>query len=165
MSLQNPQPLQTNDESKELLSFTLGGVEYGIDILKVREIRGYDSTSVTPVANTPTHVKGIINLRGVIVPIIDLRIRFKLDCVKYDGQTVVVILNIDSHIVGIVVDGVSDVMRLQPAQIGQAPHLGSDIATRYLMGVATFEARMLLLVDIDQLMSQDELGRITEVIA
>lgn len=162
MNAEDMQQAGANDQSREFLSFTLGGVEYGIDILKVREIRGYDSGAVTPVANAPAHVKGIINLRGTIVPIVDLRIRFSLEKQTYDRQTVVVILNIHSHIVGIVVDGVSDVMRLRPEQIGSAPQLGAGVAMRYLVGIATIETRMLILVDIDQLMSQDELNLVEE---
>lgn len=152
-----PEAETADVKSREFLSFVLGEVQYGIDILKVREIRGYDTNAVIPVANAPAHIKGVINLRGTIVPIVDLRICFRLEHVQYNQQTVVVILNIREHLVGIVVDGVSDVMSLPPEQIGEAPQLGSGIATRYLVGIATVGERMLLLVDIDELMSQDEL--------
>src|SRR3546814_14887354 len=100
---------------------SLASQEYGIDILKVQEIRGYDSQSVTRIANVPSFVKGVTNLRGIIVPIVDMRIKFNLERVEYDHQTVVVILNLQTRVVGVVVDGVSDVLMLQPSQISAAP--------------------------------------------
>src|SRR5690606_8926246 len=109
--------VQQEESGKEYLVFTLAAQEYGIDILTVQEIRSYDSQSLTRIANVPDFITGVTNLRGIIVPIVDLRIKLKLDQISYDEQTVVIILNLDSRIVGIVVDGVSDVLMLQAGQI------------------------------------------------
>src|SRR5512137_1011269 len=119
--------MQTNEEvaaasqGRELLTFTLGSEEYGIDILKVQEIRGYDT--VTHIANAPEFIKGVINLRGVIVPIVDMRIKFKVGEPTYNEFTVVIIMNVLEKIVGMVVDGVSDVVALSQEQIKPAPEM------------------------------------------
>jgi len=141
--------------TQELLTFTLGGEEYGIDILKVQEIRGYDA--VTAIANTPDFIKGVINLRGIIVPIVDMRIKFQLGKAEYDEFTVVIILNVANRVVGMVVDGVSDVITLTPEQIRQAPEFGSAIDTQYVMGLGTVDERMLILVDIEKLLSSSDM--------
>jgi purine-binding chemotaxis protein CheW len=139
----------------EFLTFTLGHEEYGIDILKVQEIRGYDA--VTAIANTPEFIKGVINLRGIIVPIVDMRIKFNLGNVEYNQFTVVIILNIAKRVVGMVVDGVSDVITLSPDQVKAAPEFGSAIDTRYVMGLGTVDERMLILVDIEKLMTSSDM--------
>lgn len=118
-----------NTALSEVLAFKLGSEEYGIDILKVQEIRGYDA--VTRIANVPDFIKGVVNLRGIIVPIVDMRIRFTLGVPIYDALTVVIILNIANRIVGMVVDSVSDVVTLIPDQIKPAPEMGTALATRY----------------------------------
>ena len=145
----------------EYLTFTLGEEEYGIDILKVQEIRGYDA--VTRIANTPEFIKGVINLRGTIVPIVDLRIRFHLGKVEYNELTVVIILTVRDRVVGIVVDGVSDVITLQTSQINKVPEMVSTIDTKYLVGLGTVDGRMLILVDIESLMTSDEMQVIENV--
>lgn len=145
----------TASGTKEYLTFTLGGEEYGMDILKVQEIRGYDA--VTRIANTPEFIKGVINLRGVIVPIVDMRIKFNVGSVEYSEFTVVIIINVLDRVVGMVVDGVSDVVALAPEQVRPAPELSSSLDTRYLAGLATVDDRMLILVDIEQLMSSAEM--------
>ncbi len=142
--------------SNEFLAFKLGKEEYGIDILKVQEIRGYDT--VTRIANAAEHVKGVVNLRGIIVPIIDMRIKFNLGEPSYDQFTVVIILNIGSKVVGMVVDSVSDVITLTLEQIKPAPEMGTALNADYLTGLGTIEERMLILVDIDNLMSSDDMG-------
>jgi len=147
----------------EFLAFTLGQEEYGIDIQKVQELRGYDT--VTRIANAPEHVKGVVNLRGIIVPIIDMRIKFKLGTPSYDQFTVVIILNIASRVMGMVVDSVSDVITLKPEQIKPAPEMGSVLDTEYLMGLGTIEERMLILIDLDRLMSSNEMGLIEKMAA
>ncbi len=144
----------------EFLTFTLGNEEYGMDILKVQEIRGYDA--VTEIANTPPFIKGVINLRGLIVPIVDLRIKFNLGSVEYNQFTVVIILNLGSRVVGIVVDSVSDVLTLTPEQIKPAPALSSALDTRYIIGLGTVDERMLILVDIERLMSSSEMALVDE---
>ncbi len=145
----------------EYLAFTLGKEEYGIDILKVQEIRGYEA--VTRIANAPEFVKGVINLRGIIVPIVDMRIKFRLGEPTYDQFTVVIILNISGRIVGIVVDSVSDVITLNAGQIRPAPEMGTAFNTDYLVGLGTLDERMLILIDIDKLMSSAEMGLIEKI--
>lgn len=140
----------------EYLTFILGAEEYGIEILKVQEIRSYET--VTKIANTPEFIKGVINLRGSIVPIVDLRIRFQLAQAAYNEFTVVIILNLGKRTMGIVVDGVSDVLDLQHTQISSMPELVSNIDTKYLIGLGTVDERMLILVDIEQLMSSQEMA-------
>jgi len=139
----------------EYLTFTLASETYGIDILKVQEIRGYDS--VTRIANTPEFIKGVINLRGVIVPIVDLRIKFRVGEVSYHEFTVVIIINVLDKVVGIVVDGVSDVVQLSGEQIKPAPEFGGALETRYITGLGTLNDEMLILVDIEKLIASDEL--------
>ncbi|MBC7598370.1 MAG: chemotaxis protein CheW [Polaromonas sp.] len=145
----------------EFLSFTLGQEDYGIDIQKVQELRGYDT--VTRIANAPEHIKGVVNLRGIIVPIVDMRIKFNLGALTYDEFTVVIILNIGGRVMGMVVDGVSDVITLKPEQIKPAPSMGSVLDTEYLMGLGTLDERMLILIDLDKLMSSDEMGLIEKL--
>ena len=141
--------------SSEYLVFSLGDEEYAVDILKVQEIRGYEN--VTRIANVPEFIKGVTNLRGVIVPIIDLRLKFHLDKVEYGGQTVVIVVNVDDRIVGIVVDGVSDVMSLSPDQIKPAPEFGVTLSSDYLSGIGSLDDRMLVLVDIEKLLTHEEM--------
>ena len=147
----------------EYLTFTLGQEEYGIDILKVQEIRGYDA--VTTIANTPEFIKGVINLRGTIVPIVDMRIKFKLGNVEYNQFTVVIILNIGSRVVGMVVDGVSDVIALTDDQIKPTPEFGGGLDTQYILGLATIEERMIILVDIERLMTSRDMALIEDIAA
>lgn len=142
--------------AREFLSFKLGAEEYGIDILKVQEIRGYDT--VTRIANAPAFIKGVINLRGNIVPIVDMRIKFNLEQVSYDAFTVVIILNIASRVVGMVVDGVSDVLTLAADQVRPAPEFGGSCDTEYLVGLAAVDQRMLILVDIEKLMRSSDMA-------
>jgi purine-binding chemotaxis protein CheW len=141
--------------TEEFLTFTLASETYGIDILRVQEIRGYDA--VTRIANTPEFIKGVINLRGVIVPIVDLRLKFKVGEATYHEFTVVIIINVRNKVVGIVVDGVSDVVALAAEQIKPAPEFGSALDTRYLTGLGTVNDEMLILVDIEKLVASDEL--------
>jgi purine-binding chemotaxis protein CheW len=132
-----------------------------MDILKVQEIRGYDA--VTAIANTPSFIKGVINLRGIIVPIVDLRIKFNLGKVDYDQFTVVIILNLGTRVVGVVVDSVSDVLAMTPDQIKAAPSLSTSLDTRYIMGLGTIDQRMLILVNIEKLMSSRDMELMEEV--
>ena len=147
--------------SEEFLIFKVGSEEYAVDILSVQEIRGYDS--VTALANTPDFIKGVINLRGVIVPIVDLRIKFSVGVVEYTPFTVVIILNIGGRVVGMVVDAVSDVIALQPEQIRPAPDFASSVDTAYIMGLGALGERMLIVVDIERLMLSSEMALVDEV--
>ena len=157
-----PLPSSTAAQALEFLAFTLGQEEYGIDIQKVQELRSYET--VTRIANAPEHIKGVVNLRGIIVPIIDMRIKFNLGTPSYDQFTVVIILNIASRVMGMVVDSVSDVITLKPEQIRPAPEMGSVLDTDYLIGLGTLDERMLILVDIEKLMSSSDMGLIAETV-
>jgi len=141
--------------ASEFLTFTLGAEEYAIDILKVQEIRGYEAPTL--IANAPPFIKGVINLRGIIVPIVDLRIKFKLGKVEYTPFTVVIILNIAGRVIGVVVDSVSDVLSLTPVQIRQAPDFSGSFDTRYIVGLASVDERMLIVTDIERLMSSADM--------
>lgn len=159
--LANVSKLAGETVGQEFLIFTLGNEEYGIDILKVQEIRGYDQ--VTRIANTPAFIKGVTNLRGVIVPIIDLRVKFAQQDVSYDENTVVIVLNFGQRVVGIVVDGVSDVLSLTTEQIRPAPEFAVTLATEYLTGLGSLGERMLILVDIEKLLSSEEMSLVDSV--
>lgn len=139
----------------EYLSFTLGAEQYGVDILKVQEIRGYDQ--VTRVPDAPDYIKGVINLRGTIVPVIDLRLKLRLDDARYDAFTVMIVLNVDQRVVGIVVDSVSDVIELSSEQIRPTPEFGAAVDTRFINGIGTQDERMLILLDIETLLDTAEL--------
>lgn len=149
--------------SSEFLTFTLGAEEYAIDILRVQEIRAYEAP--TMIANAPAFIKGVINLRGSIVPVLDLRIKFNLATAAYTPFTVVIILNVANRVVGIVVDSVSDVLPLTPAQIRPAPDFSASFDTRYVVGLATIEKRMLIVTDIAQLMTSREMALVDEAAA
>ena len=151
------------DKPLEFLSFTLGAEEYGIDIQKVQELRGYDA--VTRIANAPDYIKGVVNLRGIIVPIIDMRIKFALGTPSYDQFTVVIVLSIGARVVGMVVDSVSDVINLSHEQIKPAPEMGSVAQTEHVTGIGTMDQRMIILVDIDKLISSSEMGLIEKLAA
>jgi len=142
--------------ANEFLTFTLGEEEYGIDILRVKEIRGYDA--VTRIANAPAFIKGVINLRGTIVPIVDLRIKFNLGQASYDQFTVVIIINVANRVMGVVVDSVSDVLTLTAAQMKPAPEFGGAMDTQYITGLGSVDDRMLILVDIEKLMTGAEMA-------
>jgi len=159
----NPSPQSSNTSAipVEFLAFTLGKEEYGIDIQKVQELRGYDT--VTRIASAPEFIKGVVNLRGIIVPIVDMRIKFNLGTPVYDQFTVVIILHIGGRIMGMVVDSVSDVITLTNEQLKPAPQMSSVIEDDYLLGLGTIEERMLILLDIDKLMSSTEMGLIEKL--
>ncbi|HPU20419.1 MAG TPA: chemotaxis protein CheW [Alicycliphilus sp.] len=145
--------------AREYLTFRLGQEEYGIDILKVQEIRGYEAP--TRIAHAPAFIKGVINLRGTIVPIVDMRLRFGCAQADYDSFTVVVILNLRERVVGIVVDSVSDVMELAPEQLRPAPDLESSIDAQCIRGLGSVGERMLILLDIERLMAGVDMGLAT----
>ena len=147
----NVTKLASEPSGQEFLVFTLGDEEYGIDILKVQEIRGYDQ--VTRIANTPAFIKGVTNLRGVIVPIVDLRIKFSQVDVDYNDNTVVIVLNLGQR-----VDGVSDVLSLTAEQIRPAPEFAVTLSTEYLTGLGALGDRMLILVNIEKLLNSEEMA-------
>lgn len=141
---------------REYLSFRLGEEEYAIDILRVQEIRGY--SNITRIAGAPSFIKGVTNLRGIIVPVVDMRIKFALEKFTYDHRTVVIVLNIGKRIVGAVVDDVSDVLMIDTDDIRPAPDFGGVMSTEYISGLASVDERMLVLLDIERLMSSKEMA-------
>ncbi|WP_409456821.1 chemotaxis protein CheW [Pulveribacter sp.] len=145
--------------AREYLTFRLGQEEYGIDILKVQEIRGYETP--TRIAQAPAFIKGVTNLRGTIVPIVDMRLRFACARADYDTFTVVIILNLRERVVGIVVDSVSDVMELAAENIRPAPDVDSAIDAACIRGLGSVGDRMLILLDIEKLMSGVDMGLAT----
>lgn len=142
--------------AREYLTFRLDQKEYGIDILKVQEIRGYEQP--TRIANAPAFIKGVVNLRGTIVPIVDMRLKFNCAQADYNSFTVVIILNLRDRVVGIVVDSVSDVMELSAENIRSAPDVESAIDNGCILGLGSVGERMLILLDIEKLMSNADMG-------
>ena len=145
-----------NEIEEEFLSFVLGDENYALDIMSVKEIRGYEA--VTKIANAPAFVKGVLNLRGDIVPIVDLRIKFDIGQATYDEFTIVIMLSVSDRIVGVVVDAVSDVVKLSAQAILPPPEFGVSFNSRFLRGLATVENKMIILVNIAVLIGSDELG-------
>ena len=140
----------------EFLTFALGSEEYGVDILKVKEIRGYDA--VTRLPDAPEYIKGVINLRGTIVPVVDMRLKFRLERAEYTALTVMIVLNVADRVVGMVVDSVSDVVQLSAEQVRAVPEIGATIDRQFLTGIGTLDERMLILLDIERLMASSEMG-------
>jgi len=147
---------------REFLAFKLGAEEYGIDLLRVQEIRSYEEP--TRIASAPSFIKGVVNLRGVIVPIVDMRMKFNLEQVGYDSFTVVIVLNIGCRVIGMVVDAVSDVITLTPEQLRQVPEFNSAIQSDHLLAIGALDQRMLILVDIEKLMSTAEMGLVEQTL-
>jgi len=153
---QAPPVAATVVAEREFLTFTLGEEEYGVDILKVQEIRGYDA--VTRIPDTPDFIKGVVNLRGAIVPVVDLRLKLRLSSAEYNSFTVMIVLNIARRVVGIVVDSVSDVIQLAAEQVHAAPEFGGHVDTRFISGLGTIDQRMLILLDIEKLLSSQDMA-------
>lgn len=153
-----------NSEGDQYLTFMLSGEEYGVDILRVREIKGWDN--VTPIPNTPKYIKGVINLRGTIVPIVDLRERFSLDSVEYGPTTVVIVLKVNSdngsRTMGIVVDAVSEVYNIDDEALKPAPDFGQAISTDFVRGLGTVDDKMIIVLDIDHLLNSSVLNAVVE---
>jgi len=149
-------------DAQQFLTFRLGGEEYGVGILTVQEIRGW--TSVTKVPHTPAWLLGVINLRGVVVPIIDLRIKFDFASAEYNETTVVIILTVATRVIGVVVDAVSDVITLGSQQIKPAPSLGNGAETRHIIGFGTLDERMRILMDVEKLMAGTDMGLVDKAI-
>ena len=152
--------LQKNDDGNQYLTFIMANEEYGVDILRVQEIRGWES--VTTIPNTPNYIKGVINIRGTIVPIIDLRERFKMAVAEYGPMTVVIVVKVYSEskerVMGIVVDAVSDVYNVNDDALKEPPDFGSMVSIDFVKGLATIDSKMLILLDIDKLLNSSELS-------
>jgi len=146
----------------EFLTFRLGAEEYGIDILRVQEIRSYEQP--TRIANAPAFIKGVVNLRGVIVPIVDLRMKLGCTCAEYNAFTVVIVLNVKGRVLGAVVDSVSDVLELAAGAIKPAPEMASSVDASFITGIGSIKSdnaeRMLILMDIESLMASADMGLI-----
>ncbi len=156
----------SNKEYKELLTFVLAGEEYGVDILRVQEIKGWDS--VTNIPNTPEYIRGVINIRGSIVPIIDMRLRFNLEKKEYDATTVVIVLNVKgsnaaNRTMGIVVDAVSDVYNVPLDDVKASPDFGTAVDTEFVTGLATINEKMIIVLDIDHMLNAAELAVIDTI--
>ncbi len=167
MSLEQNAMVANQADIEQFLSFFIENEEFAVSILAVREIRGWEK--VTPIPNTPDYVKGFINLRGRVVPIIDLRQRFNMDLKEYTRTTVVIILNMDeadpnSELVGIVVDAVSEVYDIKPENVRPAPKLGGHIEAKYINGIAEIGDKNVILTDVMSLLDTDELLQATGAI-
>jgi purine-binding chemotaxis protein CheW len=156
-------PLHSTEQTDQYLTFIMAGEEYGVDILRVQEIRGWET--VTPIPNAPPHIKGVINLRGTIVPIIDLRQRFGLSKVEYGPLTVVIVLKVETRkgarVMGIVVDAVSDVYSLSSQEMRAAPDLGDNVNTSYIKGLVNVASKMVILLDINELLGMDTIPEVS----
>lgn len=155
-----------NSRVEQFLTFQLAGEAYGVEILKVQEIRGWEAVRVIP--NTPAFVKGVLNLRGSVVPIIDLRERFSLEHCEYSPKTVVIVLCVENgenqFVMGIVADAVSDVLDINLADIKKSPNFGSKIDTRYMRGMHVYKKKMIMLLDVDKLLNPDEVEGIESLV-
>ncbi len=156
--------LSSGNENDQFLTFIMAGEEYGVDILRVQEIRGWDN--VTPIPNTPEYIKGVINLRGSIVPIIDLRERFGLTRNEYGPTTVVIVVKVideeRERVMGIVVDAVSDVYNVAEDDMKPPPDFGSVVSVDFVKGLTTVDEKMVIILDIDHMMTKDDLAGIAQ---
>lgn len=153
-------PLQ---QPRECLSFCIGTEEYGIDILKVQEIRSYETP--TRLAHVPDYIKGVINLRGVIVPVVDLRQRFSSQSAEINAFTVVIVLRLGARTIGVVVDSVSDVLELPPESVKPAPNISSAVDAAYIIGLGDIGDRTLILLDIQSLLLAPDMGLVESSLA
>jgi purine-binding chemotaxis protein CheW len=150
-------------EGEQYLTFRLDGLDYGIAIQQVQEIRGW--TRVTPLPNSPRYIKGVLNLRGTIVPIIDLRLRFNLHEGTYDASTVIVVVNVGGRLAGLVVDAVSDVINIPPGQRRSAPEFEGQANRQFIQGLTQADEKLLVLLDVDKLVNQETLAQATDAAA
>jgi purine-binding chemotaxis protein CheW len=155
----------TGIQVEQFLTFELAAEAYGVEILKVQEIRGWEPVRIIP--NTPAFIKGALNLRGAIVPIIDLRVRFNMEKAEYSPVTVVIVLTVKStstlSMIGIVADAVSDVLDIKADDIRDAPNFGSKIDTRYMRGMYVDKEKMVILLDVDKLLNPEEFEGLAEL--
>jgi len=143
-------------DGNQFLTFTLGAEEYGIEILKVQEIKGY--SAFTPIPNAPAYIKGVMNLRGTVVPVVDLRSKFSMSEAEYNQFTVVIVVTVGTRVFGLVVDAVSDVLNIPREAIEAAPQLGTDVDTSFMTGMAKANDKLIALLNIDRLIGADILG-------
>lgn len=141
--------------ARQMLTFALGGEEYAVDILKVQEIQRF--VPITPVPHAPSHIKGVLNLRGALVPVVDLRDKFGMSTGAYDRFTVIVIVRVLGRSIGLVVDAVSDVLTLRPEDVGATPDLGTSVDTSFIAGLGRSGERLIILLDIERVLASDSL--------
>jgi len=158
ISTTSVEPAANQGAINQYLSFTLGAEQYGVDILKVQEIRDYGA--VTRVPDAPDYIKGVINLRGTIIPVMDLRLKLNMCDAHYDDFTVMIVLNLATRVIGVVVDGVSDVIEIKADDILPPPEFGVAVDTRAISGISTIDGRMVMLLDIDALIETSDLGAV-----
>ncbi|MCW5978808.1 MAG: purine-binding chemotaxis protein CheW [Bryobacteraceae bacterium] len=150
---------ETGTQVNQYLTFTLGSEEYGIEILKVQEIKGY--TGITPIPNTPPYIRGVMNLRGTVIPVVDLRVKFSMEEQAYDKFTVIIVVTVRDKVIGVVVDAVSDVLDVAASQIRETPDLGARADVRFIGGMATVGEKLVVLLDIEKLLSAEEMSSLT----
>jgi purine-binding chemotaxis protein CheW len=143
-------------DGSQYLTFTLGGEEYGVEILKVQEIKGY--SAVTPIPNTPPYVKGVMNLRGTIIPVVDLRAKLSMAEAEYNQFTVIIVVTVGTKVVGVVVDSVSDVLNIPKTDVQATPDFGAEVDARFINGMAKAGEKLVVLLDIDRVLRGDELA-------
>jgi purine-binding chemotaxis protein CheW len=142
-------------DGAQYLTFPLGGQEYGVEILKVQEIRGY--SPITPIPNTPPHIRGVMNLRGVIIPVVDLRRKLSMPAADYNAFTVIIVVTVGAKVIGLVVDGVSDVLNIAPTAVQPTPDFGGQVDARYIEGLARAGDKLVVLLDIERVIGDDAL--------
>jgi len=155
--------ISAQTEPSQHLTFQLGAEEYGIEILKVQEIRGY--AGVTPIPNTPAYILGVMNLRGTVIPVVDLRTRFAMPNQEYNKFTVIVVVTVRDKVIGLVVDAVSDVLDVLPSQVRERPDMGARTDMRFIGGMATVGEKLVVLLDIERLLGEDDLQSAAGTIA
>ena len=148
--------VSNNERANQYLTFTLGAEEYGIEILKVQEIKGY--SAITHIPNAPPHVKGVMNLRGTVIPVVDLRRKFSMEMVEFNKFSVIIVVMVGEKVAGLVVDAVSDVLDIDSASVRPAPDFGSGADTRFIRGVASMGEKLVVLLDVDRLVTEEELA-------
>ena len=148
-------------DGSQYLTFRLGEEEYGVEILKVQEIRGY--TAITPVPNTPAYLKGVMNLRGTIVPVVDLRAKFGMEAAEYTAFTVIIVLTVGTKVVGLIVDAVSDVLNIPKTDIQATPDFGAQVDARFISGMAKAGDKLVVLLDIDRVLGEAGLADLAAI--
>jgi purine-binding chemotaxis protein CheW len=147
----------------QYLTFRLGQEEYGIELLKVQEIKGY--SAITPIPNTPPHIKGVMNLRGAVIPVVDLRVRFGMESIEYTQFNVIIVINVGTKVMGLLVDAVSDVLNVGAGEIRPAPDFGARADTRFISGMAAAGDKVAVLLDIDSLLTEADLAAGEEAVS
>jgi purine-binding chemotaxis protein CheW len=148
------EPAGTDAATNQFLTFVLGTEQYGVEILRVQEIRGY--STVTPIPNTPPYIQGVMNLRGTVIPVVDLRAKFSMQPGEYDKFTVIIVVKVSEKVIGLVVDAVSDVLDIPSSELRAAPDLGARVDTRFISGMANVGDRLTMLLDLERLLNEDE---------